>query len=410
MQPSSPGQEKLLPARIQLLKEFGNTPSPFRIKREERKGWEETRYTANQFVRAQASCSRYLWWGIWEIEGVTPGLPLSVRMGHEQEYTALNWPGPVITQGKHYSIDMAQLPRPLKEYELLLASICLAGIAKGPKKTKLAQKDPEPLLLRGDEARAPPKKSRIVGEAVETSIKVSGKVSGGKRKAPPVPVTEGVDVAKKAPPATTMKATAPEPPKQLWGPISKASQDNATYLTAIVPLTDDDDHTRRGILADRRVNITNGRDAVEKSRVDVALYALRYLATFNAAVVEHGEGHWIFYVREGGMLHLPLLCGNHFMAMRGYLRGKGKMITFQAVGKDDLKAHIPSLDPGQCHCQQIIAEGKVLPHAVAGRFFKSNVERMLEKVGNAAVEPYDYKVLQGVEPAGAEEKLPPKSP
>jgi hypothetical protein len=165
-------------------------------------------------------------------------------------------------------------------------------------------------------------------------------------------------------------------------------------------LTDDDSHTMTDYLKPRRVNITRGRAIVQEADLEVVLYSLRYLMTFDAAVTLTGPKSWLLFLKIDGTLHFPLACGNHFLGLRNVCANKSRTIHFVSVIKEDLTMIVNRMDAGMCKCRQLMESGVMDEvHAPVARYFKSNVDIMLSRVDSEsakALAPYNFQVQEAV--------------
>jgi hypothetical protein len=173
-------------------------------------------------------------------------------------------------------------------------------------------------------------------------------------------------------------------------------------LAAIVShldLNDDDDWLQQSmVLKDRRKSVAHGLKRANGQGGEATSYALRYLATVNAAVKAAGPSASVFYLKEPtGLAHFALACGAHFQGFSRVTAGAHRMMYFYVMPSSEVPSDLTFLSDGKCRCRDLAEEDafKVAgPHAFTELFFRSNVLAMWELNGDSEViTPYAFQLL-----------------
>ena len=130
--------------------------------------------------------------------------------------------------------------------------------------------------------------------------------------------------------------------------------------------------------ATARSSLGRGRERVDKYELNTLVYALKYIQTVDAAI-GHSEDRWVLPMRDGEA-HLPFQCPKHLTCLRNTKSTDDRTIVFRSFPKDyDLRNVLAP----KCVCYKIATWPQfpdMTPYALAGPFFKANVELMMERL------------------------------
>ena len=88
-------REIAYPAQQELLREYGSTPSPYRVRRMIIKGVDSYRLLPAVFIERHIKSVNHVWLVIWAREHQATPINLSERIEPQGEDHHFNWPGPI---------------------------------------------------------------------------------------------------------------------------------------------------------------------------------------------------------------------------------------------------------------------------------------------------------------------------
>ena len=158
--------------------------------------------------------------------------------------------------------------------------------------------------------------------------------------------------------------------------------------------------------ATKRSSLSRGKSRAKDYDANTLMYALKYIQTVDAALSHGDDKTWVLPLHDD-WAHLPFVCPNHLTRLRNTNSHIDRVVPFRAYPKSsDLRQEI---DP-ECVCSKVAAweEFKTMtPYALAGPFFKSNVEFMAERLhdkmqGTVDLSRYSY-VVSDLQPQEGDE-------
>jgi hypothetical protein len=344
----SPEEKALFyPAREELFEREESTPSIYRVVR---KGGVDPRFplrcTAPEFVVRDAQCmeqgEKYYMDKVWQAEGIVEPPLLSQRMGLGGKQYHDEWPGFIIMINGKPCYNMAKLDPPIAFYKDTAVTRSRDGVPYVA--------SPRPVL----------------GPAPSSAPA-------------PAPVRTAAAAVVSAPAVTEVR------------PFMERLQR--------VELFDDDAHMHLiDVLRTRKGGLVPARNWVVNASESTLIYTLRYLLTFDVALVEAGLSRWVLLQDSNGVLHLPLLCGLHFTRLAQVDPRNDRTVKWMVVPRHRFSEAVPMLGEA-CKCRQVaeLQEFRLLgPHCLMGRFCLSNVVLMASRLSEESeyvVMPYTVQLL-----------------